>query len=292
MKLSIISLNYKKPELTISSIESLWKQYRDEFENDDFEYIVVDNSSKDSSFEKLQNEVKKYKNFHVFENETNTGFGGGNNFGVTKAKGEYLLFLNNDTEAEDKGILRMLEYIQEHNDIGILGGKMLNGNGTEQPSSGKFYTLTSVTLFLLGLQRYGVIDQNPKEIQEVDWVKGALLMIPKKLFEEVGKFDEHIFMYTEDMELCYRIKLHKLKCVFFPDIKILHKDQGSTNRTFAIVHIFKYLPYFYKKHKTKIEYLYVKMLLLTKAMLLIAAGYILRKKYFVDTYSEALKAIE
>ena len=292
MKLSIISLNYKKPELTISSIESLWKQYKDEFENDDFEYIVVDNSSKDSSFEKLQSEIKKYKNFHVFENETNTGFGGGNNLGVTKAKGEYLLFLNNDTEAEDKGILRMLEYIQEHNDIGILGGKMLNGNRTEQPSSGKFYTLTSVTLFLLGLQRYGVIDQNPKEIQEVDWVKGALLMIPKKLFEEVGKFDEHIFMYTEDMELCYRVKLHKLKCVFFPDIKILHKDQGSTNRTFAIVHIFKYLPYFYKKHKTKIEYLYVKMLLLTKAMLLIVAGYILRKKYFVDTYSEALKAIE
>ncbi len=292
MKLSIISLNYKKPELTVSSMESLWKQYKDEFENDDFEYIVVDNSSKDSSFEKLQNEVKKYKNFHVFENETNTGFGGGNNLGVTKAKGEYLLFLNNDTEAEDKGILRMLEYIQEHNDIGILGGKMLNGNGTEQPSSGKFYTLTSVTLFLLGLQRYGVIDQNPKEIQEVDWVKGALLMIPKKLFEEVGKFDEHIFMYTEDMELCYRVKLHKLKCVFFPDIKILHKDQGSTNRTFAIVHIFKYLPYFYKKHKTKIEYLYVKMLLLTKAILLIVAGYILRKKYFVDTYSEALKAIE
>lgn len=292
MKLSIISLNYKKPELTVSSMESLWKQYKDEFENDDFEYIVVDNSSKDSSFEKLQSEIKKYKNFHVFENETNTGFGGGNNFGVTKAKGEYLLFLNNDTEAEDKGILRMLEYIQEHNDIGILGGKMLNGNGTEQPSSGKFYTLTSVTLFLLGLQRYGVIDQNPKEIQEVDWVKGALLMIPKKLFEEVGKFDEHIFMYTEDMELCYRVKLHKLKCVFFPDIKILHKDQGSTNRTFAIVHIFKYLPYFYKKHKTKIEYLYVKMLLLTKAILLIVAGYILRKKYFVDTYSEALKAIE
>ena len=292
MKLSIISLNYKKPELTVSSMESLWKQYKDEFENDDFEYIVVDNSSKDSSFEKLQNEVKKYKNFHVFENETNTGFGGGNNLGVTKAKGEYLLFLNNDTEAEDKGILKMLEYIQEHSDIGILGGKMLNGNGTEQPSSGKFYTLTSVTLFLLGLQRYGVIDQNPKEIQEVDWVKGALFMIPKKLFEEVGKFDEHIFMYTEDMELCYRVKLHKLKCVFFPDIKILHKDQGSTNRTFAIVHIFKYLPYFYKKHKTKIEYLYVKMLLLTKAILLIVAGYILRKKYFVDTYSEALKAIE
>src|SRR5207247_2146405 len=98
--------------------------------------------------------------------------------------------------------------------------------------------------------------------------KGALFMIKKEVFEKVRKFDEHIWMYTEDMELCYRIHQGGLKCVFFPEITVKHKHQGSTNRTFAIVNIYRNMPYFYKKHKSFLEYLYVRSLLRLKAMML------------------------
>ncbi|HUD44321.1 MAG TPA: glycosyltransferase family 2 protein [Patescibacteria group bacterium] len=291
MKLSIISLNYKKPHQAIACMASLWQQYKKEFSENEFEYIIVDNFSQDESVSLLQKEVKKYKNFQVLANTKNGGFGAGNNLGEAKAKGKYLLFLNDDTIVEDKGISKMLIYLQEHTKIGALGGKLLNINGTEQSTAGKFYSLFSVTLYLLGLQRLGVVDKNPQTIQEVDWLKGALLMIKKDVFEKVGKFDEHIFMYTEDMELCFRIHLLGLKCIFFPDITIRHKDQGSTNRAFAIVNIYKNLPYFYKKHKSSFEYNYIKLLLFIKAYLLKIVGKFLHNTYLIDTYTQALKAI-
>ncbi len=292
MKLSIISINYKRAQLTIGCITSLWKYYQNEFEKDEFEYIVIDNDSQDGSLEVLHKEIKKYKNFHVLENNYNAGFSLANNFGEAKARGEYLLFLNNDTIIEDRGLIRMLAYAEQHPKIGAIGGKITSFDGSEQSSSGNFYSMYSVTLFILGLQKFGFIDRNPKSIREVDWVKGALLMTKKKVFENVGKFDEHIFMYTEDMELCFRIHQSGLKCVFFPDVTIKHKDQGSTNRTFAIVHIYKYLPYFYKKHKSFFEYQYVKTLLQCKALVLINIGRLLRNTYFINTYSQALKTIE
>lgn len=271
---------------------SLWEHYQKEFENNKFEYIIVDNFSEDDSLEILKKEIKKYKNFQVLANDSDAGFGAGNNFGVEHAKGEYLLFLNDDTTVEDDGIARMLNYLKEHPEIGVLGGRILNLDGTEQPSTGKFYSLFTFTLFILGLQRFGLVDKSPTNIEEVDWIKGALFMVKKDVFEKAGKFDDHIWMYTEDMELCFRIRKMGLSCVFFPDIKIKHKHQGSTNRTFAIVHIYKYLPYFYKKHKSSFEYNYVRLLLKLKALLLVALGRITRNRYLIDTYSQAFKAVE
>ncbi|HWY79890.1 MAG TPA: glycosyltransferase family 2 protein [Candidatus Sulfotelmatobacter sp.] len=292
MQLSIISINHKKPQQAITCMASLWKQYQKEFEANEFEYILVDNFSEDDSLHILGKEIKKYKNFHLLANNQDAGFGAGNNFGVKKAQGTYLLFLNDDTIVEDRGIAKMLEYLKQHEEIGVLGGKIVNFDGSEQLSSGKFYSLFTFTLFILGMQRFGLIDKNPKTIQEVDWIKGALFMIKKTLYEKVGGYDEHIWMYTEDIELCYRIHKHGLKCVFFPDISIKHKEQGSTNRTFAIVNIYKNLPYFYKKHKSSFAYHYVKLLLKTKAAVLLMVGKLTHNKYLKDTYSQALNAVK
>ncbi len=292
MELSIISINHKKPHQAVNCMASLWKYYQTEFREGKFEYIIVDNFSQDNSLEILRKEVKKYKNFFVIANDSDAGFGAGNNLGVKHAKGEYLLFLNDDTTVEDRGIVKMLNYLKSHPEIGVLGGRIFNLDGSIQPSTGKFYSLFTFTLFLLGLQRFGLVDKSPQTIKEVDWIKGALFMIKKDLFEKVGKFDEKIWMYTEDMELCYRIKKLGLRCVFFPDISIKHKHQGSTNRSFAIVNIYKNLPYFYKKHKSRFEYEYVKFLLRTKAIILILLGKILKNKYLIATYTNALSNVK
>lgn len=272
-------------------MESLYNTYKKHFDQKDWEYIIVDNNSEDDSAKILKEAVGKYKGFSFVQNPHNNGFGAGNNFGSRHAKGDYFLFLNNDTVISGKGIEEMFGYLQLHPEISILGGELRNTDGTPQASAGKFYTLVPLILLLIGMQRFGAIDKNPTEISKVDWVKGALLMIRKKVFEELGGFDEEIFMYTEDMELCYRAKKLGYSSYFFPTDGILHKDQGSSNRTFAIVNIYKNLLYFYKKHRPFWEYYLVKLLLQTKAILLILYGKLFKKEYFVQTYEKALSVV-
>lgn len=290
MLLSIVTLNYKKKELTIACMESLYRQFRAEFEKDMMELIIVDNDSQDDSVPVLRKEIaaQKFKNITVIANPTNSGFGAGCNTGARKAKGEFVLFQNNDTTVEDDGIWRMAEYLRDHQEIAILGGQLRNFDGSLQASSGKFYTLGNATLLLVGGQRFGVVDTSPTQIEPVEWVKGALLMIRKKDFDQLKGFDEKIFMYTEDMELCYRAKKAGMQIYFYPHVLVKHKDQGSTNKTFAIVNIYKNLLYFYKKHRSPAEYNALKLILVTKAKTLIAVGNVLHKPYLVETYSKAL----
>ncbi len=113
-------------------------------------------------------------------------------------------------------------------------------------------------------------------------------MIRKEVFDKLGGFDEKIFMYTEDMELCYRAHLAGYQIYFYPGMDIRHKDQGSSNRTFAIVNIYKNLQYFYKKHRPLWENILIKFVLKTKAIALLALGKLLHNSYLTNTYEQAL----
>lgn len=292
MILSIVTLNYNKSHLTVACMESLYNFFHKEFADGIFELIIVDNASPDNSVENLQKTIKDagYKNVHLIDNKSNDGFGKGCNIGAKTAKGNYILFLNNDTVVKDTNLLQMIEYMDKNKNVAILGGQLTNPDGSPQPSVGSFYTPLKVFLLLAGMQRYGLVDKNPESIIKVDWVKGGLLMIRKEVFKELHGFDEKIFMYTEDMELCYRAKLYGYSVYFYPYIKIYHKETGSSNRTFAIVNIYKNLLYFYKKHRSYAEYLFVKTLLRSKALTLIGLGRITKNSYYIQTYEQALKA--
>lgn len=293
MKISIVTLNYKKSHLTIECMNSLFQNHKKEFDEDQLELIIVDNDSQDDSIQKIKKVIieEKYKNVVVVENEKNGGFGYGCNKGAGVAKGDLIVFLNNDTKVQDKGITKMGEYMSSHHEVNILGGQLTNADGTLQASVGSFYTLGNAILLLLGFQKYGLLDKSPKTISEVDWVKGGLLMIRKDDFEKLHGFDEKIFMYTEDMELCYRARKKKMNIYFYPDVDIIHAEHGSTNKTFAIVNIYKNLLYFYKKHRSYAEYLILKILLLLKAVILITIGKIKKNNYLLDTYSQAFSAV-
>lgn len=293
MLLSIVILNYKKKELTIACIASLWEQFEAEFKSNKMEVIIVDNDSQDDSVEAMRKEVKekKFENIQVIANTSNAGFGAGCNLGAANAKGEFILFLNNDTLVKDKGIMKMAAYCQSHPHVAILGGQLRNFDGSLQPSVGKFYTMWYALLLLIGGQRFGLLDRSPKTIRKVDWVKGGLMMMRRDVFEQLGGFDERIFMYTEDMELCYRAHLAKKEIYFYPNIVVLHKEHGSTNKTFAIVNIYKNLLFFYKKHRSPIEYHLVKLLMEAKARSLILVGKATGNKYLVETYEKSLAEI-
>lgn len=293
MIVSIVTLNYKRKDLTTACIASLYAQFVQEFTQDKMELIIVDNDSQDDSVQVLSQEIaaKGYKNVQLVANESNTGFGAGCNKGAAQANGEYILFLNNDTLVKDKGIFELAHFLATHSDAAIVGGQMKNENGTLQASTGNFYTPWNAFLLLIGGQRFGLVDKSPKKIKKVEWVKGGMLMIRKEVFKRLGGFDEKIFMYMEDMELCYRAASAGYAVYFYPTISVLHKEYGSTNKTFAIVNIYKNLLYFYQKHRSQTEYALVKAMLVIKAKILIQVGKLKKNTYLVDTYTQALAAI-
>lgn len=288
-KLSIVILSHNTKDLTITCINSILEYYKKELDKGEFEVILVDNASRDKTIESVKNQWINFKNLSIIKSKQNLGFSKGNNLAAKRAKGESLLFLNSDIEIKDGGLLGMIDYLEMHPKIGVLGGKMINIDGTIQKSAGKFYNLFNVFLMLVGGERFSLLRFIPNKECDVDWVSGACLMLKRVLFEESGGFDENFFMYMEDMELCFRIKKNGYAICFYPNIKILHKELGSSNRSFAIINIYKGLLYFYKKHKNYLEYFLVKTMLLIKAVILITIGFLTQNGYLTNAYKQAIK---
>lgn len=289
LKLSIIILNYNTLDLTTKCIKTIEKNYKIELTENEFEIIVVDNASSDQSAEQIKNQKSEIKNLDVIESKTNLGFGNGCNLAATKAKGEYLLFLNSDTEVQDNGFTSMIEFLSKNPKVGILGGGLKNVDGTKQASVGSSYNLWNVIFLILGFERLGFLRKSPKKTEEVAWVSGACMMISKKVFDRIGGFEKELFMYMEDVDICFRAKKKGFDTYYFPDVNIAHRERGSSNKTFAILNIYKGLLFFFNKHKPKLEYVIVKYLLFLKALILLLIGKIFGKEYLIKTYGQALE---
>lgn len=280
---SIVILSYNTSGLLSKCLKSVFAHIKS-----DFEVIVVDNASKDESVKMIKNHFKKVR---LIENPKNSGFAGGCNLGAASAKGDHILFLNSDAEVENDPIPKLLKTFNENVNVGIVGGILENYNGTLQRSFGDFYTIPNIiTLLFVGesgeLKKY--VDDKEKE---ADWVSGGFMMADAKHFMSVGGFNESYFMYIEDMDFCYRIKKKGLKVYVNPHARIKHLGQGSSNKAFAIIHIYKGLQIFYRQQRTLLEYYIVKLLLLVKAVLALAAGLITMNKRLITTYFQALKTL-
>jgi GT2 family glycosyltransferase len=286
MKLSIVILSYNTKDLTLFCLNSLFEIYEKEFKKE-IEILVVDNASSDdtvSAVSKLQSQIP---NLRIIVNKENFGFSKGNNIGAKASMGNFILFLNSDTEIKDKGLIRMLEFMENNNRAGILGGKLKNPDNSVQKSAGKFYSLFNLFLMLIGLERLGFLRSSPSKVSRVDWVSGASMMVRKEVFKKIGGFDEKLFMYMEDMELCFRAGKAGFFTYFYPNIELIHKERGSGNKTFAIIQIYKGILYFYKKYMPTWQYDMVKKMLRTKAKILVVLGKIINNRYLVETYSQA-----
>lgn len=283
IKLSIIILTYNTEKLTSNCVRLLINNYKKNIQDRDVEIIVADNNSKDNTVFA----IKKFTEVKVVENKDNFGFSKGNNLGAKKASGKYILFLNSDVEVKDNGFLRMVEFMDQNPKIGILGAKLSHPDGSSQSSSGNFYTLVNLIFTLFGGD--SLMRKSPNKIEKVDWVSGASLMIRRELFEKLKGFDENFFMYIEDMELCFRAKKSGFLTYFYNNVKIIHKELGSSsNRGFAILHIYRGILYFYKKHKIA-SYPLVKFMLSAKAAASLLVGVLTNNSYLKKTYSSALK---
>lgn len=202
------------------------------------EIIVVDNASSDDSMKMLS----AVKNIEVIENKENLGFGKANNKGLEKAQGRYVLFLNSDVLIKHVDFKKLVDYLDEHEDVGALTVKVSLENGRLDPASHRgFPTIwNSLTYFsklekiseilpilssLLG--QYHLTDRDLTKIHEIDSPSGAFYLSRKNILEELGGFDNDFFMYGEDLDLSYRIKNKGHKIMYYPDFSVLHLKYQS-----------------------------------------------------------------
>ena len=115
------------------------------------------------------------------------------------------------------------------------------------------------------------------------------MMVRSEIFKKLSGFDDHLFMYIEDMEFCFRASTHGVWTYFTPDVSVVHEGQGSSDRSFAVRNIFKGILYFHKKHGNKISYHIIYALFKLKSNSLVFAGRMLNNKYLVDTYKDAVE---
>ncbi|MCL5675831.1 MAG: glycosyltransferase family 2 protein [Patescibacteria group bacterium] len=287
MDLSIILLSFNTRQLLDECLASIY----DNTKNISFEVIVVDNASVDQSREMIK---RKYPEVLMIANRTNLGYSAGNNLGIKKAQGRYLLFLNSDTQTVGNALKVMVEFSDNHPEFGILGPKIVNPDKTPQRSIGSFYSLPRVVLAMLGLERLGFGRKTQEEIGQVDWVCGAAIMVKREVFNKIGLWDENLFMYMEEVELCYRAKKNSITTAFLPEAVIVHKERGSSKegKKGAVINIYKGLLYFYKLYRPVREYNFLRFVLKTKALILENTGRITGNTYLYKTYGQALELFQ
>lgn len=279
MESSILILTYNSS----AYISNLLKSIKDFVK--DSEVLVIDNASSDTTVET----VKKFNNVKVIESGKNLGFAGGYNFGAKNTKSKYALFLNPDTLFKKGNLSDLIKVFKENPKAAVVGGKLIGRDGKVEKSAGKFFTLIPTILIALGLDEKFGIRFSPEKVEKVDFVSGGFMMVDLRVFSSLSGFDEEFFMYIEDMDFCYRVKKAGGEVYFTPDVVIEHLGHGSSNRSFAIVNIYKGLLYFHKKNFGNMNYQIVRLALYFKAKAVYLLGRITNNSYYVSTYGQVIK---
>jgi len=234
---SVIIVSYKKLDILIDCLNSIYK-YNDI--GDKLEIIVVDNSPEDNIYNYIKS---NYKNVIILKSE-NRGFGAGNNLGAKIARGKYLLFLNPDTILIEPIFQFAIKKFEENNSLALFGIKLLNENLKRNWS---FYFIDEDSFF-----RAMLIKLFRKMDFFVDGkmcIAGADIFIRKKIFFDIGMFDENIFMYGEEADLARRIKANNYEIKYFKDKSLIHLG-GETvaNKSSAIREGLRSTKYYCKKY--------------------------------------------
>lgn len=203
------------------------------------EVIVVDSASSDQTVQRVR---EHYPQVTLVEQTENLGFVRCNNIGLQMARGRYVLLLNPDTEVLDDALARMVQYLDAHPQVGIVGPHTLNTDGTTQPTRRRFPTLMTGFFESTWLQKYApkglleryyVADQPDDAVIEVDWVQGSALMARRAVYEQIGGLDESYIMFSEELDWCRRAKDAGWGVVYMGTAHIVHHGGKSTSQVHA-----------------------------------------------------------
>ncbi|MBD2199023.1 MULTISPECIES: glycosyltransferase family 2 protein [Calothrix] len=279
---SIILVNYNGIDVLpdcLNSIETF-------IDTPNYEIILVDNASSDGSAELV---AEKYRHVHLIRQSENRGFGAGNNAGVKVATGEFLFLLNTDTILISNVLPHLIEVMYSHPEVGIIGTKLLNPDGSLQisvsPAIGIKGEYQSRRLHQAARDaaHLKLLEEKFQEIQEVDIVVGAAFFIRASLFNALGGFDENFFMYFEESDLCQRAQNQGYKIIYTPHVSLIHLKGYSVQKSANAMSI-EYRRsqlYYYQKHRPLWEQILLRLYLFAKFF----------REYIATTNPNCLKII-
>ena len=249
--LAIIIVNWNTADFLEGCLQSLpWTDQT--FKIDVF---VIDNDSQDNSIELVQT---RYSHVKLLQNKENVGFARANNQALEIANARHMLLLNPDTVVADLALQKMVAFMDAHPDCGVLGPRLVFGDGRSQVSAG--HTPAVGTLFSYAFYLDKVLPRqfpsiwlkpSAAEIEpyQVDWVSGACLMVRSEVVQDVGGLDPSYFMYAEDVEYCDRIRAAGWQVFCLPVVRITHfngRSMAQRESTFRRQHV-RGLNHFYRQ---------------------------------------------
>lgn len=290
-KLAVAVVNYNTKDLTLTCLKTIFENTQEK----SLQVWVVDNGSSDGSVAAIKEKFPKVK---VIENKDNVGFAKANNQVLTQADAQFYLLLNSDTEVK-KGALDILLKEAEEKGYGIASPKLLNKDGSLQPNAGELPFFLPMLLWLSGLDdlissilpvktyhyKQGVYGKN---LQTVGWVGGTAMLIRRDVVEKVGKLDEKIFMYAEDVDYCWRATKKGFTVGWVNDAAIIHLGGASSQspRLAQWLGEFKGLVYLYGKYYGSLPQLGVRVLFKLFSLLRAIAYTILGRGDFAKIYAK------
>ena len=251
--LSISIVSFNTIDLLSNCLASIFEHTTDI----SFEVLVVDNASQDGTPGMV---MRNYPQVKLIVNQKNLGFAAANNQALRESVGKYVLLLNSDTIVLPNALTKLVNFMDAKPDIGVLGCKLLNPDGSLQRSCRSFPTLQTEFFEKSGLNRlfpksrlfgkYKMTYWDFDDLQEVDQPSGACLLVRRDAIDEVDLMDETFFMYWEDVDWCYRIKQANWKIYYTPAVEIIHLGGQSSQkaRSDMLIARQKSQYHFFQKH--------------------------------------------
>jgi len=248
LSICIVSWNISKK--LIECLGSIYKHSKDL----NIEVLVFDNASSDNTVEMIKN---NFPQITLIENQTNIGFGRGNNVAINKSNGNYVLLINPDILIVEPCLKKMIKSLETLPQAGVIGCKLVNIDGSIQKSYFEKFP-TPISELFWGMMLHKIFNYplysttNITSNTEIAWIVGGCMMLRREVIAELKGFDERFFMYGEDIDLCFRIKNMGLKSYYLPNIKMLHyhgvSSKKQKKRYFAAVMQREAMKIFMEKH--------------------------------------------
>jgi len=262
VELSIIIVNWNTGMLLENCLSSIQSNLCD----CEYEIIVIDNASIDND---LDNILKQNTQTRIIYNHENVGFARANNQGISIATGNYLLILNPDTVIKPHSIDILIQYLAKNKNVAAVGPKLLNADGTLQVSASRSPTLAREFWRLLHLDRLFSVSQYPlasfinKKPISVDILLGACILIRSQVIKEVGLLDEDYFVYSEEVDLCERIRKNGWRLHWVPDAEVIHFGGMSTRQASLamFIELYRNKIKFFRKNKGIIQVRIYKLII-------------------------------
>jgi len=210
---SISLVNTNSRELLLDCLESL--------QGADAEIVVLDNASEDGSAAAVR---ERFPEVRLIEQRQRAGFGANHNTVIRATSGHYVYVLNEDTTSDDWGLERMVAHLDANPRIAALAPRLEYPDGRLQDSAWRFPSPAVAALGLLTLSRAGIVQSGGRETRDVDWAMAAALVLRREALDEVGLFDEEFFIYSEETDLCLRLREAGWRTQYFPSVTVVHHE--------------------------------------------------------------------